>query len=82
MKSGDLVKYTGQASAYKGRVGFVTSMRSVGIPKKNGVEHKTHAMVFFPGLDPDPRARNVDGLLPRLGLHPMHLDELERLSFP
>ena len=75
MKEGDLVKFVGDASFYKGRVGVVCKLYSIHNVKLNGeVRTPDSALVYYAGAEKAGRA-----LQPRVknGLHPMALAELE-----
>jgi hypothetical protein len=68
MKAGDLVKFVGDATFYKGRVGTVCKLYSI----HNSRRRPDSAMVYFAGAESEGRARR--------GLHPMALTELEVIS--
>ena len=72
MQVGDLVKFVGDASFYKGRVGVVCKLYSIHNVKLSGHTHPDSAMVYYAGAEQQGRALAVMS-----GLHPMALDELE-----
>ena len=71
MQVGDLVKFVGHATFYKGRVGVIAQVYDQ-YPQRQ----RETAMVHFAGAEG--QARDVDGLgQVNDGLHPMSFDELE-----
>ena len=83
MKAGDLVKFVGDATFYKGRVGVVCKLYSIHNVRKNGVTHNDSALVYFAGAENEGRAA-PDGMTgirsAKSGLHPMALTELEAVD--
>ena len=82
MKAGDLVKFVGDATFYKGRVGVVCKLYSIHNVRKNGVPKNDSALVYFAGAENQGRdAPRSPGCVPprhhKSGLHPMALNELE-----
>ena len=74
MKEGDLVKFVGDASFYKGCIGVVCKLYSIHNVRKNGVVHNDSALVYYAGAERAGRALQPDV---KSGLHPMALSELE-----
>jgi len=83
MKAGDLVKFVGDASFYKGRIGVVCKLYSIHNVRKNGVANNDSALVYFAGAENQGRAA-PDGMTgirsAKSGLHPMALTELEAVD--
>jgi hypothetical protein len=79
MKEGDLVKFVGVASFYKGRLGVVCRLYSTqhgSGTRKSGAMPPDSALVYFAGAENQGRAEPMKGTR-KSGLHPMALDELE-----
>tara|TARA_R110000851_G_scaffold234012_1_gene386542 strand:+ start:6 stop:227 length:222 start_codon:yes stop_codon:yes gene_type:complete len=73
MQVADLVKYVGHAAMYRDRLGIVTKLYSTSHTKSID-----SALVHFDGLYG--KGRDAPGLgQVNNGLHPMSLDELERV---
>ena len=83
MKAGDLVKFVGDATFYKGRVGVVCKLYSIHNVSKNGRSvPPDSALVYYPGAEFQGRALpETPAGTPlrhhKSGLHPMALDELQ-----
>ena len=77
MKEGDLVKFVGDASFYKGRIGVVCKLYSIHNVRKNGVVHNDSALVYYAGAERAGRAGRALQPEVKSGLHPMALSELE-----
>ena len=82
LKEGDLVKFVGVASTYKGRIGVVCRLYSTqyGAFKNKRPAPPDSALVYFAGLENAGRAAptgHIPGAPRKSGLHPMALDELE-----
>ena len=72
MQVGDLVKYIGHATFYKGRVGIVANTYI-------GLGEGLSAQVHYPGIAGEGRDRPGLGQV-HDGLHPMGPEELEIIS--